>query len=181
MAFGRRQGKPLPYPPGSGEELAARWLRWVASVPSGKNPLSDPTGERAGVNQPGDVWFLAGNFGGPVNRSCTVPAGLPLFFPVFNIWRQGGPPPVVPSATAQLAFDGAPAPVQEIGTPEAFDVPGAALNPVTNRMVSMKMSIWGYWGWIAPPAPGPHTVHFTAGAGTDFTLDIAYSLTIAGR
>jgi len=32
------------------------------------------------------VWFLAGTFGGgPVTRTCTIPAGKAIFFPVTNI------------------------------------------------------------------------------------------------
>ena len=31
------------------------------------------------------IWFLAGTFGGPTDRTCTVPRGIALFFPLLNI------------------------------------------------------------------------------------------------
>ena len=40
--------------------------------------------------QPGGVWFLAGSFGGRVTRTCTVPAGTPLVFPLVNLIGASG-------------------------------------------------------------------------------------------
>ncbi|HXJ75133.1 MAG TPA: hypothetical protein VNM37_19920, partial [Candidatus Dormibacteraeota bacterium] len=51
------------YPPPSA--LAAQWWRWAESAPASVNPVADQTGQFAAVNQPkGNLWFLAGNFGG---------------------------------------------------------------------------------------------------------------------
>jgi hypothetical protein len=37
------------------------------------------------VGQRGSIWFLAGEFGGSgVTRTCSVPAGVSLFFPIAN-------------------------------------------------------------------------------------------------
>jgi hypothetical protein len=36
------------------------------------------------VGQSGDTWFLAGTFGGPAERSCTIPSDKKLFFPLVN-------------------------------------------------------------------------------------------------
>jgi hypothetical protein len=50
-----------------------------------ENPLLDQTGEKCVVGQRGPVWFLVGSFGGgDVARSCSVPEGKLLFFPVIN-------------------------------------------------------------------------------------------------
>jgi PEP-CTERM motif len=50
------------------------------------NPLNDPTGQYAGANNNGPVFFLAGNAiaGGVWTRTITVPFGKPVFFPVLN-------------------------------------------------------------------------------------------------
>lgn len=32
------------------------------------------------------MWFLAGTFGGPATRECSIPAGKQLFFPLVNRW-----------------------------------------------------------------------------------------------
>jgi hypothetical protein len=37
------------------------------------------------------VFFLAGDFGGPVERTCTVPAGKAIFFPLLNTAYIGFP------------------------------------------------------------------------------------------
>lgn len=60
------------------------WWAWALSIPKAQNPLFDATGEFCHVGQSGPVWFLAGNFGGENTRTCTVPAGKALFFPILN-------------------------------------------------------------------------------------------------
>ncbi len=66
-------------------QLTAQWQQWALSLPNDVNPLVDTTGALCGVGQRGPVWFLAGTFfGGTVIRTCTVPEGTTLFFPVIN-------------------------------------------------------------------------------------------------
>jgi len=60
------------------------WWAWALGISKAQNPLFDTTGEFCHVNQAGPVWFLAGNFGGANTRTCTVPAGKALFFPILN-------------------------------------------------------------------------------------------------
>ena len=68
-------------------ELSGAWWQWAYSFPADMNPVSDSTGELAGLGQSGPVWFLAGNFGGRTIRTATVPAGKALFFPIINsLW-----------------------------------------------------------------------------------------------
>ena len=75
---------------GSGDykKLAAEWWKWVYSVPCTgalcPNPVIESTGDYAVVGQHGDVWFLAGTFGGAVTRHAFVPEGSAIFFPVIN-------------------------------------------------------------------------------------------------
>ena len=73
---------------------AAAFWQWVLGVPHNNysaqskrqrvNPLKDTTGAHCAEHQIGDVWFLAGSWVGSVNRSCTIPAGRSLFFPLIN-------------------------------------------------------------------------------------------------
>lgn len=60
------------------------WWRWAFSIPPEQNPVLDATGELGHVGQSGPVWFLAGTFGGPAERTVSVPAGKALFFPLIN-------------------------------------------------------------------------------------------------
>jgi hypothetical protein len=81
-------------------KLSAEWLQWALSIPASVNPQTDPTGDFAAVGQRGPIWFLAGKFGGGIaTRSCSVPQGTALFFPVINGFSInapicGGPPRV---------------------------------------------------------------------------------------
>ena len=63
---------------------AQAWWQWIWSVPAANNPLNDPTGQFAGENNNGPVFFLAGNAGGSSTRTIYVPDGTPVFFPVIN-------------------------------------------------------------------------------------------------
>lgn len=91
-------GKPDVYPRdsvvfGRGySEWAAAWHQWADSMPWTNHPLFD-TAQDCSEGQSGPVWFLGGRFCGTeqgpcdnskVNRTCKVPVGKALFFPVVN-------------------------------------------------------------------------------------------------
>jgi len=68
------------------KKLSAEWWQWALSIPTSVNPQLDITdGRNAVVGQRGSIWFLAGIFGGgTATRTCSVPQGTGLFFPVIN-------------------------------------------------------------------------------------------------
>lgn len=66
----------------SWEEWTAEWWRWALSSPKDQNPITDTNGQHASINQSGPVWFLAGTFGGLLERTCEIPAGKAIFFPI---------------------------------------------------------------------------------------------------
>jgi hypothetical protein len=66
-------------------EWSAEWWQFVLSIPAADNPLLDNTGDLCAVGQHGPVWFLAGAFGGTVERACTMPEGKAIFIPVINL------------------------------------------------------------------------------------------------
>jgi hypothetical protein len=78
-----RAGGPPPH-----AQLAAAWWQWVLEEPSQTNPLLDTTGAACANGQPRAlVWYLAGTLDSePVSRSCTVPVGRALFFPMVNLF-----------------------------------------------------------------------------------------------
>ena len=115
VAATRAPRTPTPgiYPPGSKifghtyAQLSASWWRW-----SFQTPLHGPKGQIAQAIAPftgkvncryaqkGDVWFIAPPLNAatsPVNRTCTVPQGKALFFPVYDAWADNlnypGQPP----------------------------------------------------------------------------------------
>ena len=70
------------------QTLSAEWWQWALSIPTSVNPQLDAgqnAVQNAVVGQRGPVWFLAGVFGGGrVTRTCRVPEGVALFFPLIN-------------------------------------------------------------------------------------------------
>jgi hypothetical protein len=80
----------------SQEEWSAAWWQWAASFDDDDSPVADRTGRMCGSKQSGSVWFLAGTYGtARTTRTCTVPAGKHLFFPLINYVvfpREGSQP-----------------------------------------------------------------------------------------
>jgi hypothetical protein len=95
MAFGQQAEQESPTFGQTGE-LAAAWWQWALSKPVDTNPLlgeyrggprcnGRPVSDTPGTQK---WWFLAGTGGGTepgVERTCTMPAGRRLFFPVANV------------------------------------------------------------------------------------------------
>jgi hypothetical protein len=69
-------------------EWSAAWWQWALSIPADRNPLTDVTGEFAGVGQSGPVFFMVGTFAASAERTITVPLGKHLFLPV-HVWIFG--------------------------------------------------------------------------------------------
>ena len=67
-------------------KLAKEWLRWTMAQPHSTGPILDETGASCANDQQGKVWFLAGTFGGAVERDCTIPEHKALYFPLINRW-----------------------------------------------------------------------------------------------
>jgi hypothetical protein len=191
-------GKPLG-------EWSGAWIQWAYSIPADQNPVLDTTGEFAAVGQSGPVWFLAGTFGGPAERTVTVPAGKALFFPLaeggwVNTPEFGDPewsPEQEAFARSVIAavIDGIAGLSCQIDGREVanlseyrFQTPPDATYMITQP----ENSIWlppgtygpsiddGYWLMLAPLAVGEHTIHFTAAqADGSWATDVTYHLTVA--
>jgi len=179
-------------------EWSARWWQWLLSIPAAVNPNLDTTGENCAQGQQDDVWFLAGTFGGTATRTCTIPAGKPIFFPLINnlafkpsgretlldLRRLAGG--LIDDVTVlQATIDGeavqnlfgfrvrAPsftviAPPRGLVPPGQLSVPGN-----TDPIVSD-----GYWLLLSPLPAGQHVIHFHAETSGGFVVDVTYHLTI---
>ncbi|KOX07309.1 hypothetical protein [Nocardiopsis sp. NRRL B-16309] len=153
---------------GEGVELAGRWWRWVWSAPQGGDPVGDTTGRYAAHDQPDDLWFLAGTYGGRVVRRCEVPTGRPLFFPVLNCVNKSRAvkePVGMPVARADAHLNGVHLPLEEFY--------GRFRGPLWSRWYT-----WGLWGAIAPLNPGGYVLEIKADTGQGFWVDTTYHLTV---
>lgn len=184
-------------------EWAGKWQQWLISVPQPLNPVTDPTGKNCAQNQTGPVWFLAGTTGGSAERTCAIPAGKAILFPVIGSECDyaGYPsvksePQLVLCAQAddnsainlQATIDGvnlkqldkyratSPHPINATFPPNnVFGSP-----PGQTQLISD-----GYWVFLQPLPSGKHELHFsgltpgnpTTGT-TNFAVDVTYHLTV---
>jgi len=194
---------------GALKDLTAEWWQWALSIPTSENPTLDATGEKCFVGQRGSTWFLTGPIGGgSVTRSCPVPAGKRIFFPVANgiffdspnLCGQGPEHSSAAEMRAILAgfvagltevsveLDGEPVEhlhrvrsrVFEVALPEEnlFDAPCAFAGGFPAGIYSPAVDD-GYYALIEPLAAGQHTLHFHAeNAEVGFAIDTTYELTV---
>jgi hypothetical protein len=186
-------------------QWTAEWWQWVYSLPVSVNPLFDETGEKADSAQPNPkAFYLAGVFNesNTANRSITIPSGMALFGPVLNYQNDNiyyDPPVSVPQLRADAAKTIDTAAVYlELDGQSRLDLVDRVKSPVFDYTLPSEDNIYqffgtdisgrikpaisdGYWFYIPPLAPGTHTLRFggTAdNAGTPFTLEIQYSITV---
>jgi hypothetical protein len=66
-------------------EWSAKWRQWLLSITASTNPDVDASGAFCAQGQSANVWFLAGTLNStPVIRTCTIPTGKAIFFPLIN-------------------------------------------------------------------------------------------------
>lgn len=183
---------------------AADWVKWAVSIPAANNPMNDSTGEFCGERQTGKVWFLAGAWGqGSVERSCTIPAGKSLFFPLVNAFYAAALNENVSDddARAQVAFcnDAQFALVEIDGRKVAkparyFTGPSGNQSPLFSGQLPPD-NIWnvsttdapelglspmaeqGYYLFVRPLSPGQHQIKWSV-SGCTSQQDITYNLIV---
>ncbi len=189
-------------------EWAIEWWTWVLSFPEDSSPLFDKTGEFCAEGQKGPVWFLASTLGfsgganPPMVRTCTVPFGKALFFPIINSVllenvTNGNPDPE-PQMRAYVECS--------VPTELAAEIDGVSVNglyeyyehspifdmklPANNYLDTAPLFVprnvdQGYYLFVRPLPPGKHTIHWMATwtcpfSTSAFSEDITYNLTIKG-
>ena len=181
-------------------QWAAAWWQWALQTPASINPLLDK-GD-CSVGQKGHVWFLAGTLSGEtVVRSCTVPTGTSLFFPLINAAYGAfltDPPEQRTEAylRQQVAYikeptlleaeiDGVPVknPTQYLEESPLFDVQlpkdnifGVDENLVPQLLLSPSVDR-GYYLFLKPLNPGQHTITWKAKIG-DLEQNVTYNILV---
>jgi len=186
-------------------EWSARWWQWAFSIPAAVNPVLDLTGENCGQGQTGNVWFLAGTFGGPATRTCTIPTGKGIFFPVLNIATFAPfPYETLNDLRAQAATEidkftvlevtidhvklrglrdlRVQSPVFSLTVPaEGLLGPGSCpplVPPASPSQLCNPVVSDGFWVLLSPLHKGHHVLHFHAEKSDGFLVDVTYNLTI---
>jgi hypothetical protein len=182
-------------------ELSAVWWQWALAFPFATNPILDPTSCDYG-NQPDGVFLLAGNFGGTMTRTCTVPAGSSIFVPIFNAECSDLEPPPFFGATpvarrkCAIAFNNGAAVVSSfsltldgvslVGNWQPFRAHSADFGielPVGSLLgntepVSGRSGADGWWALLSPLSPGAHTIRITSSSQDgSFVQDVTFNLT----
>lgn len=188
-------------------EWSARWWQWAVSLPVNANPLFDTADCNAG--QLGKVWFLGGSFtGSPADRTCNVPAGKALFFPIIDADCSSVEPAPFFGADAEarhicaagfvdealdLGVDSLSADIDGVSVQDLpkyrapspdFDFTAPDNNLLIGAATSGKMAADGIYLLLAPLSAGEHTIHFSfvgvPGPGVHIPAqDVTYHLTVA--
>jgi len=168
-------------------EWGAQWWRWAYSFPLAQFPPLQSGELDCGAGQSGSVWFLAGTAGqGPVTRSCTIPTGKALFFPIgitiINDYPCPDPnfQPPPGESLEQFLTEGAQAVINLVTQLEVV-VDGQPLNDLFSYRATSHLLTFtadpslvgfdscvtgtpqygvtdGYWILLNPLPPGPHTI-----------------------
>ena len=189
-------------------EWGARWWQWVQSMPSDQNPVTDSA--PCGTGQWGPVFFLGGTFNnsGPVVRSCDVPAGKALFFPIINVFcaapEDGHDAAAIAKTCREIFIDQVdPSSLKltidrksvrnldRYRAAEIFSLASVSGN-VSDQgcgtpgtcYVGFRGTAYsdGFWAMLQPLTAGLHTVSFSGsiagGPFAGFTVDVTYKLNI---
>ncbi|MGW6931664.1 hypothetical protein ACWGE0_16555 [Lentzea sp. NPDC054927] len=178
-------GEPTSVTPAAAErpsdaDLQAKWWTWALSSPENRNPVVDDTGQWCAENQPKDMWFLAGTFGGEVERKCEVPAGRPLAAPAVNRYsaNTSSCKSFMASAKGSMTLDGQ---VVEVRRVDAVEITfQAARDNATGESAGRHTAqACGLWGWLPPLRAGEHELKIVGESG-DFSTSVTYRLKVTG-
>ena len=177
------------------DELTSAWSNWLQLEPPDTSPAFDVDGTFCDLNQQGKVWFLAGTFGGFADRSCEVPAGKGVFFPIFAFvsWAPefleecpdgsltdpldlircdvNDDIPIAPFADLSVVIDGVPVP--DLYTYRRQSEAGGFTLEIGPLFAAFGLEPGprspavadGYWILLDKLPPGEHTISFSGDNG----------------
>ncbi|GAA3213033.1 signal protein [Actinocorallia longicatena] len=170
--------KPLAQPVANVTDLQGRWWNWVLSTKTATSPIGDDKGANCAVKQPEDVWFLAGTFGGSVQRSCDVPAGRNILAPLLNLFSEGEEDcrQFMKAAKGSAVLDGASLEVETVASAPFTATPEAG-NPLEWEPGTYRVFGCGMYVRIPPLTAGEHTLELRGASGS-FANGVDYALTV---
>ena len=191
-----------PYGLSYGDWTANFW-KWVYSIPKDISPASDQTGKSCAQSQNGPVWFLLGTISGSAERTCTIPAGKAILFPILNSECSYAETPTAKTGSElqtcavtsdkgvtnlQATVDGKN--LQQLDkyrvTSSLFNFTFANPN-ISGAPIGPTQGVSdGWWVFLKPLTPGKHEIHFTGvivnptvtSTSSRYVTDVIYHLTV---
>lgn len=187
-------------------QWAVAWWQWALETPAPPNPLAGTTSTNCDGGQRGKVWFLGGTFlsEDPVTRTCRIPNGTSLFFPISNqgYFAFTTDPPwqktnrylrrqtcdKAAGDRLSLAIDGRQVPgINQFFAESpifAVDLPidnllGATAGGIPGLVLRPSVDA-GYYAFLAPLPVGAHVIRWRADTGCS-VQDVTYHLTVEPR
>ncbi|MER7703270.1 signal protein [Kitasatospora sp. NPDC097605] len=160
-------------------EVQSGWWGWAVSVETELSPVLDTTGRRCAEHQREGIWYLAGTTGGEVvERTCTVPVGLPLLFPLVTTFGEASDcQDFMDTAKGSATLDGAPLAAEPLGATR-IQLNGTPGNPFGERIGNTWSC--GLWVRLDPLTPGDHELTIRGeSAAFDFSTGVDYHLRVA--
>jgi hypothetical protein len=175
-------------------EWTALWWKWILSIPSSRNPGN---GNDIFQNQfDENVLFLAGSFGGIVDRKVAVPYGKALLFPIINFTTSYAENPSLSNERDMITE--ARKDMDDIVHKEATIDDNALTNIERYRFASNVFDIDypqdnvfharpgktrgvsdGYWLFLCPPPRGLHKIHTIGACSRGSTrVEVTYYITV---
>jgi hypothetical protein len=184
-------------------EWTSKWWQWLVSIPEHNSPAADDTGKNCDQKQNGPVWFLAGTTGGAAERTCSIPAGKAILFPIVNSECSYLEFPAIKSlpelikcaradndrtTNLRATVDGVS--LQQLAEKYRILSPFFGITFPQNNLLgappgNTQMISDGFWVFLQPLAIGKHEIHFsglTVGNPTtgtsNFAIDTTYHITV---
>jgi len=178
-------------------DWAGDWWNWALFESEATNPLTDMTGEDAGRNQFGPVFFMGGLFGGSAVRTFDVPRDKYLLVPLVNAlsWpafadtlegiRNDARATADPIDSLFFKMDGVEVPETDLFNhrEESSDFFTFVLPPGNILGIDpgvFPASAWsdGYWLMLEPLGDsGAHTIEYGGGISAwDFSVSVKVQL-----
>lgn len=175
----------------SQEDWSRAWWQWAGSFSAEESPVADRTGDLCGGKQKGPVWFLAGTYGTQRTiRTCKVPAGKHLFFPLINYV-------VMPTSDGSTTCASATGTAQRITNAPAMlllNIDGQTLSHLVNHRQATKncfdmgaltvekyrvfpSAANGYYAMLKPLSKGTHILNF-GGVLPGMIQSVTYTLIV---
>lgn len=197
---------PQTLSPGLNKKLSAQWWQWVLPISPANNPLVHDDAP-CGVAQSGPFFFLVGTQGGSAERTCTIPEGKSIFFPVINFFQTIDK--VVPAKGTANSPTNTPGEVRKLvigNIDQAHNlqasVDGVSINLDKARAKSPPFLFTlgddnifggpangapagtyralsdGYWVALKPLSVGQHEISFSGEGADGFSLHVVYHITV---